>query len=545
MKIGLAQLNPTVGALEQNAELIISAYQELLAAGAELVVTPELALTGYPPQDLLFVEGFFERSLTALKKMESAVGGAPLIVGCLDRNHSGYGKLFYNAAAFLRQGKEPLFIHKRLLPTYDVFNETRYFEPGKKIMVIPFRNQKIGITICEDLWTPDYLPSPLYNIDPPAELVAAGATLLINISASPFQLGKPRERLAMLQAQARRFQVPIAYCNVVGGNDQLIFDGNSFVLNAEGNLIGTLAGCREEKKVVKLFSSEAPKQSCSLVHDEMEELYEALLLGLRDYVKKCGFKKVLLGLSGGIDSALVATLAVAAMGADAVTGVLMPGPYSSEGSVEDALALVKNLKIKHLTVPITSLFEGLQKLMEPAFVGYQQDATEENMQARLRGMVLMALSNKWQSLLLTTGNKSELAVGYCTLYGDMCGGLAPLADVPKTLVYKLARWINRKKEIIPSASIEKPPSAELRPDQKDQDSLPPYEILDAILEFAVGKNASLETIVARGFDRSIVTHILQLVCRNEYKRQQAPPGLKVTGKAFSNGWQFPIAQGYV
>lgn len=545
MRIGLAQINPTVGALEHNAALIIQAYQELVAAGADLVVTPELALIGYPPQDLLLVEGFFERSLAALRKIESTIGAVPLIVGCLDRNQSALGKPFYNAAAFLRKGAAPLYVHKTLLPTYDVFEEARYFEPGQKKIVIPFRDQKIGITICEDLWTPDYLPSSLYSTDPPAELVAAGATLLINISASPFQVGKSAERLAMLESQARRLGVPVVYCNAVGGNDQLIFDGHSVVFNAEGGLITALANCCEEKKIVKLFSSErSPVKSPSIVHDEIEELYKALLLGIGDYVKKCGFKKVLLGLSGGIDSALVATLAAAALGAEAVTGVLLPGPYSSQGSIDDALMLVERLKIKHLLLPITPLYEKFQKLMAGPFEGYLQDATEENMQARLRGVILMSLSNKWSNLLLTTGNKSELAVGYCTLYGDMCGGLAPLADLPKTLVYKLAKWINRQKEIIPVASIEKPPSAELRPNQKDQDSLPPYEVLDAILELAIEKNASIETIIGLGFDRALVTSILQQVYRNEYKRQQAPPGLKVTRKAFSNGWRFPIAQGY-
>ncbi|MBX9743105.1 MAG: NAD+ synthase [Chthoniobacterales bacterium] len=542
MRLGIAQINPTVGALEQNAELIINAYRELVTAGAELVITPELAITGYPPQDLLFVEHFFERSRAALEEVHRAVGQVPLVVGCLDCNKTGYGKSLYNAAAFLLAGEEPLFVHKRLLPTYDVFEETRYFEPGKKVTVIPFRNHKIGITICEDLWSPDYLPSTLYHIDPPTELVAAGATLLLNISASPFQLGKPAARIEMLRAQAQRLHVPIVYCNTVGGNDQLIFDGHSFVVDAEGALVATLSGYCEEKKVVKLLEPEPVE---NLPDNDMEELYQALLLGIGDYTKKCGFENVLLGLSGGIDSALVATLAVAALGADAVTGVLMPGPYSSQGSIDDALALVRNLKIKHQIIPITSLCQELQKLMTPSFVGYKQDVTEENIQARLRGMILMSLSNKWHNLLLTTGNKSELAVGYCTLYGDMCGGLAVIADVPKTLVYKLARWINRKQEIIPPDSIEKPPSAELRPDQKDQDSLPPYEVLDAILELVIEKNASVETMVARGFDRKLVTHILQLVDRNEYKRQQAPPGLKVTGKAFSNGRRFPIAQQYV
>jgi NAD+ synthetase len=523
--------------------LIFAAYQELVAQGADLVITPELALTGYSPQDLLFVEGFVDRTIALLEELHGKVGAAPLLVGFVDHNRSGCGKPFHNGAAFLQQGVARQVVYKRLLPTYDVFDESRYFEPGKKSTILDFAGIKMGVTICEDLWTPDYLPEALYHTDPPQELVAAGASLILNLSASPFELGKPARRTAMLQAQAKRLNVPLVYCNTVGGNDQLIFDGHSLIVTPKSGSIVALRGFCEEKKVVDLKQLDQESTAVNS-HDDLVELYNALILGIQDYFKKCGFQCALLGLSGGIDSALVATLAVAALGAEAVRGVLMPGPYSSQGSIDDALALAQNLGIKYLTLPITPVYDQLQSLMEPAFAGHKTNTTEENMQARLRGITLMALSNKFNSLVLTTGNKSELAVGYCTLYGDMCGGLAVIADLPKTLVYRLARWINRKGEIIPLATLEKPPSAELRPDQKDQDSLPPYEILDDILELALEKNCSSEDIIARGFDQATVEFVMQLVRRNEYKRQQAAPTLKVTQKAFGIGRRFPIAHRY-
>ena len=546
MKIGLAQINTTVGDLAGNAALILDAYRDLVVQGAELVVTPELALTGYPPLDLIFAGEFVDRNIAILSELHDAIaetGNVPLVVGFIDRNETGRGKPFFNAAALLHRGEVPVIIHKRLLPTYDVFDEARYFEPGGASTPVEVSGGSIGITICEDLWTPEYLPGPLYRVDPPAELVAAGADILINLSASPFQHGKPGQRLQMLQSQAKRLSVPVAYCNSIGGNDQLVFDGHSLAIFGSGAIIRELAGFREELTVMEI-DREPTLSGFPQPRDELGELYRALTLGLRDYFRKCGFTSAVLGLSGGIDSALTAVLAVEALGRENVTGVAMPGPFSSEGSVRDSEALALKLGIAYLTMPITPAFEVMKAGLKEAFGGRPEDATEENIQARLRGITLMALSNKFGSLLLTTGNKSELAVGYCTLYGDMCGGLAVISDLPKTLVYELSRWINRNEEIIPASTIEKPPSAELRPDQTDQDSLPPYDLLDAVLALYVEENLSIREIVARGYDEGLVRRIAGMVDRNEYKREQAAPGLKVTGRAFGMGRRLPLAQRY-
>ena len=540
MKVGLAQINTTVGDFSGNCARILSAYRDLVAQGGELVVTPELAITGYPPLDLIFAGEFVDRNLAALWELHGAVGEAPLVVGFIDRNTSGKGKPFYNAAAFLQKGRAPVVIHKQLLPTYDVFDEARYFEPGAPSDPVEFGGLKIGITICEDLWTREFLPGPFYRVDPPGHLVAAGASLLLNLSASPFQFGKPVQRLRMLESQAKRLGCPIYYCNSVGGNDQLVFDGHSLALSADGTRCRELIGFAEEVAVVE----EPTDLYFPDDRDDLWELYRALILGLRDYFHKCGFRSAVLGLSGGIDSALTAALAVEALGKENVTGVAMPGPYSSEGSVRDAVLLAERLGINFYRLPITDSYEVLKAGLQEPFAGLKEDATEENLQARLRGITLMALSNKFGSLLLTTGNKSELAVGYCTLYGDMCGGLAVISDLPKTLVYALSRWINRDQEIIPVATIEKPPSAELRPDQKDQDTLPPYDLLDAVLALYVEENLPIREIVARGYDEALVRRITMLVDRNEYKREQAAPGLKVTGRAFGMGRRLPLAQKY-
>lgn len=540
MKVGLAQINTTVGDFNGNADLILSAYRRLVTVGAELVVTPELCIPGYPPQDLIFAGEFVERNLETLRSIHAGIGEVPLLVGFIDRNVGGHGKPFHNAAAFLRKGAEPVIIHKRLLPTYDVFDEARYFEPGTASEPIAYGGRKIGVTICEDLWTSDYLPGPLYRVDPPGDLVSKGADLLVNLSASPFQYGKPVRRLQMLKSQAQRLKTPIYYCNSVGGNDQLVFDGHSLVLSADGTRCLEMRGFAEEMTVV-----EEPAAPFFPDHrDDLWELYHALVLGLRDYFRKCGFKSAVLGLSGGVDSALTAVLAVEALGRDHVVGAAMPGPYSSEGSVRDAHLLAKNLGIQCLELPITESFKVMLSGLKGAFGDRPEDATEENLQARLRGITMMALSNKFGSLLLTTGNKSELAVGYCTLYGDMCGGLAVISDLPKTLVYALARWVNRDREIIPASTIEKPPSAELRPDQTDQDTLPPYDVLDAVLALYVEENLPVREIVARGYDESLVRRITSLVDRNEYKREQAAPGLRVTGRAFGIGRRLPLAQRY-
>jgi NAD+ synthetase len=542
MRIGIAQINPIVGDLAGNFDKILAAYHRLVDKGAELVLTPELALTGYPPQDLVFKSRFVPQNLALIEQLHRAIGpGVPLIVGFVDRNE-GQGRPFYNAAALLERGQPIRKSYKTLLPTYDVFDEDRYFEPGQGGEIFDIAGKKIGITICEDIWTKDYLPRPLYEQELIPGLEAQGADLIVNLSDSPYALGKLALRRQMVAAHARSHRIPIVYCNVVGGNDQLVFDGNSLAFNSEGNLIAQLPAFATAEKVIETdsritLSVPAP--------DPMEELFGALSLGVKDYLAKCRFKSVVLGLSGGIDSAVVAAIAVHSLGKDNVLGVSMPGPYSSRGSVDDALALARNLGIQCLQIPIGDAFAAFKAQFKKVFAGYPEDTTEENMQSRLRGMILMALSNKFGHLLLTTGNKSELAVGYCTIYGDMAGGLAVISDVPKTMVYQLARWINRERELIPAATIEKPPSAELKPGQVDQDSLPPYDVLDQILQFYVEENQSAREIVARGFDEKVVRWIQRRVDLNEYKREQAAPGIKVTTRAFGIGRRMPIAQQYI
>ena len=541
MKIGFAQINPTVGDLRGNCELIIGAYHRLAAAGAELVLTPELAITGYPPQDLVFKSRFVPENLALLEKLHAQVGESALLVGFVDRNEER-GKPFHNAAALLERGKPIRKMYKSLLPTYDVFDEDRYFEPATRIESFEVQGKKIGVTVCEDIWTDEYLSRPLYDVEPVRRLVEQDSEIILNLSASPFRLNEPASRYEMIAAQARTYQRPICYCNVVGGNDQLVFDGNSIAVNAFGKLIAQLAAFREDEKVVDTDSTAAIK-----FHEGKtpEELFAALSLGVRDYFRKCNFHSAVIGLSGGVDSAVTAVIAVDALGAENVIGVSMPSPYSSRGSIDDGRALAHNLGIKFLEIAITDAFRDFKAQFKELFKGLSENETEENMQPRLRAMTLMALSNKFGHLLLTTGNKSELAVGYCTLYGDMAGGLAVISDVPKTMVYELARWINRKQEVIPTSTIEKPPSAELKPDQKDQDFLPPYEILDQILHLYVEENLSARDIIARGFDEKTVRWVQRRVDLNEYKREQAAPGLKVTSRAFGIGRKMPIAQRYV
>lgn len=534
-RIGLAQINTTVGDLPANADRLIEACQALEQDGAGIILTPELAVTGYPPQDLLFKDGFVRDALHELERIHEAVGRSAWIIGCVRPNDSGRGKPFHNAAAVLEKGQPIRWRDKCLLPTYDVFNETRYFEPGSRPEVIELRGQRWGITICEDIWTPDYLPGVLYELDPAAVLVSQGACAILNLSASPFQTGKPLQREEMVREAARRHKVPFHYCNAVGGNDQLVFDGHSFAVDAEGTVTTRLAGFAEQTGINGVESLSSTLE---------EELRQALVLGVRDYAKKCGFRSAVLGLSGGIDSALVACIAVEALGAPHVHAVAMPSPFSSDHSLEDALLLARRLGIRCDILPISEPFEVMLRQLKPFFEERPSDSTEENVQARLRGLSLMALSNKLGHLLLTTGNKSELAVGYCTLYGDMCGGLAVISDVPKTMVYRLATHWNATREIIPARTISKAPSAELRPDQKDQDSLPPYDLLDQILHFYVERNESPDTIVARGFSPELVRWIAAKVDSNEYKREQAAPGLKVTSRAFGIGRRMPIAQRY-
>ena len=541
MNVGIAQINPVVGDFPGNAKRILAAYRECLEAGAELVITPELSLVGYPPRDLVFKSQFVPQCLQALDYLAGEIKEVPLLVGYVDHHHPILpGKPFRNAAAWLENGEIRQRIWKTLLPTYDVFDERRYFEPGASCEPLLWRGQKIGITICEDIWTESYLQRPLYDRDPVEELSAKGIDLLLNLSASPFHLGKPRLRREMIATIARKAQVPVIYCNAVGANDQLVFDGHSLVADARGNLLAELPGFQTACRVVNPF--QRAKQLLATLEEDAADLYHALVLGVHDYVTKCGFSSVCLGLSGGIDSALTAAIAAAALGPENVFGLTMPSPYSSRGSVEDSFALAKNLGIHCTEISIAAPFEAIKTAMEPLFTGKPEDITEENMQARLRGLLLMSLSNKDHHLLLTTGNKSELAVGYCTIYGDMCGGLAVISDLPKIQVYEVSRWINREREIIPWNTIEKPPSAELRPDQKDQDTLPPYEILDKILEHYVEHQLSADEIIARGFEEATVRWIQRRVDLNEWKRHQAAPGLRVTSKAFGIGRRMPIVQ---
>jgi NAD+ synthase (glutamine-hydrolysing) len=540
MKVGLAQINTTVGDLPGNYAKILDAYRDAVSKGADIVLTPELAITGYPPQDLVFKSRFVPLNLEMLARLHAEVGAAPLITGFIDRNE-GPGAPFRNAAAVLEQGQPVRKVYKSLLPTYDVFDEDRYFEPATEVEPVRLAGRNCGLTICEDVWVFPFLPRRLYPRDPVGSLVSSGAEFIFNISASPFNSGKPAQRLDMLSKLARESGRPLVYCNALGGNDQLIFDGNSLAFDAQGRCLAQLPGFEECVRVVDMDGPPIEP----VLHSEPEEIHAALVLGLRDYAVKCGFKSVVLGLSGGIDSAVTAVIAAEALGPDAVHGVTMPTQFSSGGSVEDSRILAANLGIHFHNIPIQHAFETFKEQFREIFAGLPEDTTEENMQPRLRAMTLMALSNKFGHLLLTTGNKSELAVGYCTIYGDMAGGLAVISDVPKTKIYELALWINRTREIIPADTITKPPSAELKPDQRDQDTLPPYELLDQILQLYVEEAMTARDIIARGFDEKTVRWVARRVDLNEWKREQAAPGLKVTGKAFGLGRRMPLAQRFV
>jgi NAD+ synthetase len=542
MKIALAQINPTIGDFAGNEAKILQAARRAEAESLDLVVFPELTIPGYPPRDLLLKKDFIAKNLAALQRLAAASGKTAILAGYVGENTTSPGRPSTNEAALLQGGKIVAARLKTLLPTYDVFDEDRYFEPGKDNLPVEVNGHSCGLTICEDIWNDeDFWPHRLYRSNPIARLVSAGAEIILNISASPWHVGKEKLRHDMLASLARKSRRPVLLCNMVGGNDELIFDGTSMAFNAAGGLIARAKSFEEDFVVVDTANS--PVITPPAVADE-ENIYKALVLGLRDYMRKCGFKSAVLGLSGGIDSALVACLAVEALGPNNVRVVSLPSQYSSQGSLDDARLLASRLGIAYDVIPIEPPFASVRQQLQPVFRGLPEDTTEENIQARLRGVVLMALSNKFGSLVLTTGNKSELAVGYCTLYGDMCGGLAVISDVPKTMVYRLARWINRDRELIPAASLTKPPSAELRPNQTDQDSLPPYEILDAILEQSVVQTKSLAEIVALGFAEADVRRVVRLIELNEYKRRQAAPGLKVTTKAFGVGRRIPIAQRY-
>ena len=546
MKFGLLQLNPTIGDLNANREKLVSAYRDAVARGAEFVLAPELFLCGYPPRDLLLREDFIDANLAALEAVAKETGDVPLCVGFVARNAERPGRALKNAAAVLQHGKNLWTTTKSLLPTYDVFDEDRYFEPAKKVEPFRFHGRKLGITICEDIWNDeDFWPERLYRRDPVKELIQQGAEIILNLSASPWHDGKERTRLAMLQRVAHDEKIPLAQVNAVGANDELIFDGHSVALDAQGEVMALGKGFAEDVLVVDLDNGGASvpaSRTDGIFPSREEQLFRALSLGIRDYVRKCGFKSVILGLSGGIDSALIAVMAADALGPENVWGVSLPARYSSSGSLTDAEKLARQLGIRYDVLPIEPVFTAVETQLQKVFAGTKPNEAEENIQSRLRGVTLMALSNKFGGLVLTTGNKSEMAVGYCTLYGDMNGALAPIADVLKTDVYRIAQWVNREREIIPSDSITKPPSAELRPGQKDQDSLPPYEVLDAILDWYVVKNLGKAEIVARGFDAAVVNDVVNKITFSEYKRRQAAPGLKVSPRAFGMGRRIPVAQ---
>ena len=539
MKIGILQLNFTVGDFRGNSEKLVSAYERAVREGAELCVGSELGLCGYPPRDLLNRRDFVESHERALREVAKRVGKVPLLIGGIEKTNQKAGRPLYNTAFLVEKGKTRAVARKILLPTYDVFDEDRYFEAGDKVGSVRIAGKRVGVTICEDIWNDEDLwPERRYRIDPVRELAKKGMDLLINLSASPWNIGKEKVRYRLLAEVAKREKIPVIQVNQVGGNDELVFDGRSLGVGVKGGLLAQGAAFMEDVKVVDIGG----KEQKPIGAGDEEQVFQALVLGTRDYLQKCGFQEVVLGLSGGIDSALVAVVAAEALGKDKVLGVAMPSRFSSAGSVADAEALAKRLGIRYQKIPIEDTFAAMLRSIAPAREGRSGGLTEENLQSRIRGMTLMAISNDSGRLLLTTGNKSEMAVGYCTLYGDMCGALAVIADVPKTLVYRISRWINRKREIIPKNSIEKAPSAELRPDQKDQDSLPSYEELDRILESYVVNEGSIQGMVKKGISKALAEEMVRKIDISEYKRRQAAPGLKVTTKAFGVGRRIPLAQ---
>ncbi|GAB6058363.1 NAD+ synthase [Desulfonatronum parangueonense] len=560
MRIALLQNNYLVGDLEGNSRKILDAARKAAEQGADLCVCSELSLLGYPPRDLLLNKSFIDKSWAVLRKLSLELRDAPpVLAGLAEHNTLSQGRALWNCAALLRDGVVEATFHKTLLPTYDVFDEDRYFEPFDAPGWFQLQDWRIGVTICEDIWNDkDFWKSRRYRSDPVEHLARQNVQCIINLSASPFHLDKHAIRLRMLEDMARKHCLPLVYVNQVGGNDDLIFDGRSCAFDSRGRMIAAAAAFAEDLVVVDMAENPAasstsdnspPHHTAHTVElysvpssCREEEIWNALVLGLRDYLHKLGFAKALLGVSGGIDSALTAAIAAEALGADNVLGVLLPSPYTSQASIDDALELAANLGIQHLTLPIEPLMIAFDESLAAPFAGHDRDVTEENIQARIRGNLLMALSNKFRGMLLTTGNKSELAVGYCTMYGDMAGGLGVIADVPKTLVYSTSRWLNSVHgQVIPERILTRPPTAELRPNQTDQDSLPEYDILDAVLERFVQQHRSVEEIVQEGFDPAVVHRVVSLIKGAEFKRRQAAPGLKITDVAFGSGWRMPIA----
>jgi NAD+ synthase/NAD+ synthase (glutamine-hydrolysing) len=541
VKIALGQINPTVGDFSGNAAKIIEFSRRAQAGGAGLILFPELSVCGYPPRDLVERPWFVARNRETAEQIAAATRGIAVICGLVTPAESETGKSVMNSAALLRDGKIAFLQSKMLLPTYDVFDEMRNFAPAKSQELFSFCGNRVALTICEDAWNDKlFWPKRLYVVDPIEALVRAGGNLILNISASPFWIGKREVRRDMLASIARQHKVPVAMVNQVGGNDSLVFDGSSIVLDAAGSIIAQ--GRSFEEDLICFDSKDMTGDLHEQIEGEEASVYSALVLGTRDYILKCGFQKAIIGLSGGIDSALTAVIAADAVGPENVIGVGMPGPYSSPGSIDDARKLARNLGIRFELLSINCAVEAYGQTLKEVFANQKEDVTEENIQSRARGTLLMALSNKFGAIVLSTGNKSELGVGYCTLYGDMVGGLAVISDVAKTLVYRLSHYVNARGPLIPRDTLEKPPSAELRPDQKDSDSLPPYEILDAVLEDYVEDAHSVERIAAdHGFDIEVVRRVVRMVDRAEYKRQQAAPGIKISPKAFGYGRRFPIA----
>ncbi|HID96975.1 MAG TPA: NAD+ synthase [Thermodesulfobacteriaceae bacterium] len=541
MKVGLAQINPTIGAFDENIAMMVGCAGRAREAGCDLVVFPEFALCGYPPQDLLERKDFIENSLSASRRLVSSVSGVAMLFGCL--TPARYGKPLHNSAILCEDGRVLGEVHKRLLPSYDIFDETRYFKPGDISEPVLFRDIPLGITICEDMWSgTDLMPLHYYSCNPVADLAGKGARVFINLSCSPFDVGKMDVRRDIVRKNAVTCQSPFLYVNSVGGQDSLIFDGGSFVMTARGEIIAHAADFEEDFIAVDLDSMKGDIHT--VTGSREEAVVKALEMGLIDYTRRCGISRVTLGLSGGVDSSVTAVLASRALGAENVLGVIMPSPYTSGASVEDAELLAANIGIRTITLPIYDIFKVYLDVLEPVFSGRKPDVAEENIQARIRGNLLMAISNKLGHMVLSTGNKSEFAVGYCTLYGDMSGGYALISDLPKMMVYDVARYLNSLEETIPERVLTRAPSAELRPDQSDQDDLPPYEVLDPILELYLEKNFSFDQIVGRGFQPDVVSTIIKMVDRSEYKRRQAPIGPRVTAKAFGIGRRYPIAHGY-